>query len=686
MAKNRIATPKWYKRGGVNRFRIGLWDAFGKGLEEDNGGNIIFDYLEVQGFRENTEAYQLDWTKYGKTDVTSLEERRFEEIQDYWDANGNPDYVTFVDRLDEMKSVIYGEIVSIIEVETSGEITVSVEQEPLIINDTEIFQLEILSVDGNRYIISQSAIYFENYCDNSIDRLQCLKKRTFKINLAYAGLTLEPGDILVCTYTYFHHTDMVRDANEYSQWESGYTPDTLIEIELLSETDQKIAVNNIELKTIRKNYPTGAKEYILQAVEESYGAATYKVIKAGYLGTSKNGDIDVIKFDLRYVKKLRLILMGTTGRSFIEANILISDPNLINYYKKFPTVPTLELEDFYKVSIIPFYNNPSRPNDSFIQGETITPADMTSWNGVALYIPYFYNGANELYQNYVLTYFDVYYGGTLVYKGIPNAFLSTENYLLDYFNLRDYEFGVCTDTDFEANIYHIFDRDILTSSAAGNESIFYTRFPNIVGGKFVLYKNDTLMTSGYSIDYDKGIITLEEALSPGDSLYAKYVYKVKKLGSEGIYDYVDLLRIFGWREAIRYSSIKIFPEQYFLEYLPNNSSQVMEFEVNPSQWNEQIESNQILTKTLGGTYRKQKFGTSKSKFTIKGEKISDEMFEKLRSWEQETTVLGLVDDMLKIHKGYIVPGSLTGDRRKTTREEQENETTSWTWSLTFQEV
>lgn len=691
--RNKIPTPIWYKRGGVNRFRIGLWDAFGKGIEKDENNNVVYDFLEVLGFRNPVETHQLDWTRYGNIDVISLEERRFEEIQDYWTIEGKPDYETYIDRIDEMKSVIYNEIVEIIEVPTSGQLKIKVNQEPLIINDNDIFNIKIISVSSNNLIyISKSYVYFENYCDNRIDRVGCLKKREFTIDLNYAGYMLEPGDIILCDYTYFHHTDMLRDNNIYSQWESGYTPDTYIEIEFFPNTDKKISVNNIELKTINKNYPTGAKEYILQAVEETYDKPVYKVIKAGYLGDTKKGDVDIIKFDLRTVKKLKLILIGTVGRSFVEANILVSDPDLINYYKKYQSIPTLEIEDFYKLTIIPYYCNPDNPALSFIKGETVFPGDLTSWKGVSLYVPYFYNGANENYKNYVLSYFDIYYGAVLIYHGIPNAFFSTNYHSLNYKDLQEYEIGVCPQNEpfFSANIFYIFDKDILVYNATGNEKLFYTRFKNIVPNKFKLYKTDkqgnTSEITDYSIDYDKGIITLASSLNSGDTLYAQYVYKIKKENTGGVYDYVDLLGIIGWREAIRYSHIKIFPEQYFLDYLPNNDALVMEFEVNPSQWNEQIETNQVLTKVLGGDYRKQKFGNSKRRFTIKGEKISDEMFNRLREWEQETSVLGLVDDMLVLHKGYIVPGSLTGDRRKTTRDEQENETTSWTWSFTFQEV
>jgi len=111
-----------------------------------------------------------------------------------------------------------------------------------------------------------------------------------------------------------------------------------------------------------------------------------------------------------------------------------------------------------------------------------------------------------------------------------------------------------------------------------------------------------------------------------------------------------------------------------------------EFEINPSSWSDVTQSNQVLGKTIGGTYRKHKFGPTKSKFTIKGEKISDEMYNNLKIWEQETEVLGMVDDMLQVHKGYVVPESLQGERRKTSESEQVGETSSWTWSLTFQEV
>ena len=86
-----MTAPNFYKTGGVNRFRIGLWSALGKGIEVNDEGEVQHDYLEILGHRLGTTPYRLDWTAYGSTDVQSLEEKRFEEVSDYWDIDGNPD-------------------------------------------------------------------------------------------------------------------------------------------------------------------------------------------------------------------------------------------------------------------------------------------------------------------------------------------------------------------------------------------------------------------------------------------------------------------------------------------------------------------------------------------------------------------------------------------------------------------
>ena len=425
------------------------------------------------------------------------------------------------------------------------------------------------------------------------------------------------------------------------------------------------------------------------------------VIKSGNLSNIKKNIIDVIKYDQKSVKKLKLVLLETTGGAFSEINLHISEENLNQNYNVTEGVDTLEIEDFFKVSVIPYYCSPTSPNLNIVQGSSLSVAELLNFDGgCTLYAPQLYNGAKEVYQDYVLTYIDVYYAGILIYNGIPSPTLSPSNSVYDSVDIANNLIGVCQAGDFttDPDVYQVFNQDYLTINSDGTEQIFYTRFNDIYvhsvnGTYFELHwitdvGADVKLTSGVNYNLTspaQGIVTLVANLPAGYSLYAKYVYKIQKVTSP-VSEELDVLRLFGLRDAIRYSNVRVYPVQHFLEYLPNNENLMYKFEINPSAWSDATQSNQVLGKTIGGTYRKHKFGPTKSKFTIKGEKISDSMYNSLKVWEQETEVLGLVDDMLQVHKGYVVPDSLQGERKKTTGDEQTGETTSWTWSLTFQEV
>ena len=139
-------------------------------------------------------------------------------------------------------------------------------------------------------------------------------------------------------------------------------------------------------------------------------------------------------------------------------------------------------------------------------------------------------------------------------------------------------------------------------------------------------------------------------------------------------------------EKIQLSGVKIYPEQYFKSYEVNDDASVYTFEVNPASASISNEMNAAMVKLLDGGYRRDTF-SPRARLNIKVNfpKITEEMRLKLISWYENGEVIGLVDDLKVYREGFIVPGSFNTPRRKTTKSEQEQETSSYSADFAFQE-
>jgi len=104
----------------------------------------------------------------------------------------------------------------------------------------------------------------------------------------------------------------------------------------------------------------------------------------------------------------------------------------------------------------------------------------------------------------------------------------------------------------------VFNRDYLTTNSDGTEQVFYTRFKNLDMFNLRVWEvSDVGVETELSLGTDysftsasNGIITLDANLPPGYGLFAKYTYTIIKASSV-VSPYVDTLRLFGWRDAIR---------------------------------------------------------------------------------------------------------------------------------------
>jgi len=240
-------------------------------------------------------------------------------------------------------------------------------------------------------------------------------------------------------------------------------------------------------------------------------------------------------------------------------------------------------------------------------------------------------------------------------------------------------------------VYLPIKYDLVSRNSASGR-YFRTMFGNIDTFKLFLVtvtgsEVELTETYDYLIDTVTGNIDYMTGLNSGESLKAMYTFDVIKSNEIDIPEkYLNFIRAHSHLESINYSEVKVFLSNYFLDFVPNNELHVYEFEINPEQLSDTTGSKAGLVALLDGSHIKQYFGSSRSRWNLSGNKISDTMYSQLKEFEATKEPLGIVDDMLMLKRMVIVPGSLKAQRRRTTLGEQEGMTTSWSYSMDVQEV
>ena len=669
---------------GVVRWKMGPYTSFGKGIEEDSEGNVIAHLLK---------ADKLDYSAaYGEIDAFSEYESQFEGV--YKTADGDPDYNNNMSEISDFFTEVLSEpIYTQISGSVPSPLVVNVKQGPIIVNTYEGFDitLSLVKADGS----DGGAITdftLTDYDSVDMDRLSdgisnILKNNTITIN---SHPTLEKGDTIFASYAYFHHTDMARDAKDYSVFSSpaGKTSITLTfdlnptgNLSLLQE------VNNVEFVAPDIPIPVGATDYILQiGTPDVQGNINYKVVSTGKLALKTAGSSTVLKFNSRSIKYLKLILLGSALGAYSEVNVATHDS----------TVYPLDA-----VSIVPYYVDPtvSDVQSTLLTGEPIRVVETTevanSNSAIGrLYIPQYNIYDIESRQHYRLSHYDIRYGTEVVYQGMPSSFLETAGY---YIQNNVPSIGVAEPypvTGVIADVYLPMSYDLVSRSSSQGETYFSTAFRNVDASSFELYSIKTGQTSetllsGGGVDYtlfpNTGAISKVVGLEIGERLLARYKHTVIRNTNTST-DSIYFICAENREATIRYSALKVFPSMYFADYLVNDDSEVYTFDINPVSQSDSMVSNKQLVKLLDGGYVKQTFGRGRRRMSISGERITDEMFAKLEEYEQRTEALGLVTDMLEFKKVSIVPDSLKGQRKKTSALDQEGYTTQWSYSMDIQEL
>jgi hypothetical protein len=690
------------KSQGIVRWRLGTYAAFGKGLTEDDDGNKVWQLLEVDAVDHSP--------VYGNVDVSTEEEKAFELSHL---VSGSPDYPNNIAALvgaglaqvitDEPVYVfpaaasagayvrnVFTEYGGIIALTPGTDVTVAIRAKAT----------GAIKVSGTLAFTANFTMVDYAAPDRLKDVTDVLKTNEFQITQIPCDVVA--GDYLTVTYTRFTHSDMLRDGEGVTAWSSQLgKPNTylLFDLSPSGSVGMLQSVNNLELVSVNGSFPMGGKEYILQVgYPDAAGQIRFKVVATGRLPATAEGKSIMLKFERTQARYIRLVLIGSVYGPFASVECMSDDIALAGHAPVGVSSNSgLDISDYYDVSIVPYYVNTQAVD---IQGTLVTgnPIGVQQLLGIGssldpksiarLYIPQYNIQDIDSRKGYILSHYTLRMGNTAVYHGIPSPFLATAQ----RFTLDDVYTGKTIGVgDNTADIVLSMQYDLISRNTNPGETAFQTMFKDIAAWvglwRILVDGTPVFLTLGtdYSVNLTTGAVTLFSPLTAGEGLQAKYKFRVIKNAPTALEANLRFLRTVANREAVQYAEARIFPSIYFKEYLVNDESEVMEFDINPDTYSNKLVSNKVASKMLGGTFRKQRFGPTKARIACSGPKISKEMFELLKLYEDKSELLGLTTDTLEFFKGFIAPDTLQGTRRKTSASEQEEYTTSYSYSLEFQE-
>lgn len=359
----------------------------------------------------------------------------------------------------------------------------------------------------------------------------------------------------------------------------------------------------------------------------------------------------------------------------------------------------LSQEDFYLMNAIPYYADTVTVNSTISKGKQIEPAEFNDDNIAKMYIPHNDNSGYEERSDYKLIYYNLRYGTQLAYQGIP-AKSDVDLTQLKGCSVRNLSEKVNTVDSVENLISLDMDMDVPQITAVGNSETLTLKFKGIVDYKVyaVSVTDKTSMTlltdiSDYTLNPNsKKLITSASFVNTYDNHYiaVEYEYPIFKndLHKSRPLKHFNFVSSEYEKDKIQLSGIKIYPTQYFKDYLTNNESNgdIYVFEVNPEAASIDFIQNAAIVKLLDGQSRRDTF-SAKSKQTLKVDfpKVTEEMKNKLLQWYESGDIVGLANDLHDYIEGFLLPNSFSFTRRKTTAVEYANNASSYSCSFTFQE-
>jgi len=667
---------------GVIRWKIGPYESFGRGVEIDEDGN----YLDTNMLSAKQELDRHPM--YGSVDVFSDVEQTYEEKGPYLLSTAS-DFIT-------------RSVKEVVKCLSPGNISVDVTTEygPIVFSaGTHSVDAFIQNKFGVVYPVpSLNISLLEPYAEE-LDRLNTASTPVLHSNLVrVTGLdsvkTIEDGDVLLISYSFFHHSDCLRDGKDYSVFRMKGTESS----HSLTFDFQPLGgglmyhLNNIEFVGSRRNFQTIPESFTFQAgIPTVHGGVGIKHIDSGVFPSVKGGEYKVMKYTDVTLKYLKYIFSGSYMGDFVR--VVISNSAMQD---------TATPGDWYEITVVPYYydNTSNSPDEEVVRGATQVASDS---NGkfCAVYLPYTNKFGEAEYQNYVLAYFKVNVNGVETYTGIPNPFTVPGGRVDASSTITTYGFSGSSISTVQVPL----TKDFLTENVSQSSNIFYTKFKGVKkDADLVLYVRTpdgtiNVHTTVVDIDSDKiqfmdgstelarlqlstGRLTFNN-YSPGTDLFLKYNFKSDSLQ---VTPYV-LRSAIAEDRYVEFSGIKIYTSSNFSNLFINDESAVTKFEANPSTAGLSNESNTVLVKLLGGGYAKQTIGSKNyDKMSVGGDKISHGMYLQLKELSERTGILGLITDTLDFYRCTIVPGSLSVDRRKTSKSEQEAATSTYQYRMEIQEI
>jgi hypothetical protein len=657
---------------GVIRWRIGPETAFGRGRGFDDYDNPVYHMARSTSIVDRHPTL-------GSVVVRTSREILFE--RKYSGVDGTVDYRANMDQVESSEFITQVVNEECYVCDGSPDFSIKLRRGYIFKSAARTVTFSVKDITGAVTLLATQPAQTFTPVIPTLDRFHngvdgCL----FEKDIQLTGVVAVSGDILLVTYSFYHHADCLRDGRldtrcrikniiSSNYIDFNYRPD----LKSIPYT-----VNNMEVVSADTSICVTPQVYTLQqGVITSGSNVGFKNVYSGvFQSLSKNGSF-LMKPKAESVVSSRLIVSGVSEDGVVE--ITLSDEAL----SRVATV-----DSWSEVRVVPYYfdEQSSDREKSIIQGSPVYVSEVRDKLGV---IQLHYNNVlgQPDYSHYRICYFDLKKAADTLYSGVPvnsktSVFLSGDTTKSEY-----------SDTPGNNNLP--IEWDYLDEGT-------HTRFKNIdpLGVELrvvfpgTVREDYTQVLSGSVITFYDGlliVLTLDTATGfwnyngsiVGVDLYLKYKYSV----STGVVSTTKLQSVHTEHGYVEFSEIRIFRSFDFDMIYVNSPHLVTEFEINPAEMSRNNETNQVLVKVLGGGYRKQSIGNNKyAKLSISGQKISDAMYKHLERCEADSQNLGLVTDTLEYMRCTIVPGSLKGQRRKTSATEQGEATTSWSYSLEIQEI
>jgi len=381
---------------------------------------------------------------------------------------------------------------------------------------------------------------------------------------------------------------------------------------------------------------------------------------------------------------------------YVEHNIYGENYDVKNiYYADMSN--NLSAEDFYLINAIPYYADEESVNLTVSKGEQIEVLSFSDQNIAKVYIPHNDNSGYPERAEYKLVYYNIRYGTQLAYQGIPakSDIFSDEDMIGSIRSLSAKGMSLCS-TDKAKSIY--MTMDIPKTTAVLNSEVLTMKFAEARDYKvYAISIVDTTITTllTENVDYTINTHTKHVVMASNfETIYSnhyigiEYEYPIFKinLNKTAPMKFFNMINSVYEEEKIQLSGIKIYPEQYFKNYLVNDIDSVYTFTINPKTESTTSSMNATILKLLDGSFTRDSYSSrSRDNIKVSFPKVEREMLEHILMWSENGEVLGLVDDMLTFREIFIEPNSLTVNRRQTTRLEQINTTGSYNCDFTIQE-